>query len=83
MPGRFRTAFNDAFRILRTLTLEVMGGFFLALGVLGATSIVQEYQRYAANPETGIWRIALAVLFSAFMFAFGLHNFWKARKIQK
>ena len=83
MAGRFRTAFQDVFRVAHTLTLEVLGGFFIALGVVGVTSIIQEYQRYANSPEAGIWRVALAFIFSVAMLAFGIHNFWKARKIQK
>ena len=55
----------------------------LALGVFGITSIVHEYQRYANGPESGIWRIVLAVIFAIVMLGFGIHNFWKARKIQK
>ena len=83
MLGRFKTAFKDAFRVAHTLVLEVLGAFFLALFILGITSIVQEYQRYGDNPEQGIWRVLLALVFSVSMLGFGLHSFWKARKIQK
>ena len=83
MAGRFRTAFRDAIRVAHTITLEVLGAFFLALFILGATSIVQEYQRYGNDPEQGVWRIGLAVVFSVSMLGFGLHSFWKARKIRK
>ncbi len=83
MAGRFRTAFKDAFRVLHTLTLEVVGGFFLALAIIGGASVVPEYQRWAAAPDGGVWRIALTVIFSVAMLGFGLHNFWKARKIRK
>ena len=83
MSGRFKVAFKDAFRVLHTLTLEVVGGFFLALAIVGVTSVVQEYQRFASDPDRGIWRVVLAVIFSVFMLGFGLHNFWKARKVQK
>ena len=83
MAGRFRTAFKDAFRVAHTLALEVVGGFFLALAIIGGASVVQEYQRWAADSESGVWRVALAVIFTVSMLGFGLHNFWKARKIQK
>ena len=83
MPGKFRKAFSDAFRVAHTLVLEVLGAFFLALCILGITSIVQEYQRYGNDSEPGIWRLGLAVIFSVSMLGFGLHSFWKARKIQK
>jgi hypothetical protein len=83
MAGRFITAFKDTLRVLRTFVHEVIGGFFLALAIIGGTSVVQELRRYTADAETGIWRIGLAGIFSLAMLAFGLHSFWKARKIQK
>lgn len=83
MKGRFLTAFRDTFRILRTFAHEVIGGFFLALGIVGVTSIVQEFRRYSAGSEAGVWRMVLAVVFSLVMVAFGIHSFWKAWKIQK
>ena len=83
MAGRFRTAFKEALRVLHTLTLEVVGGFFLALAIIGGASVVPEYQRWAATPDDGVWRIVLTVVFSLCMLGFGLHNFWKARKIRK
>jgi hypothetical protein len=83
MAGTFRTVFGDAIRVLRTLVHEVLGAFFIALAVIGGSSAVQEYQTYSNAPGTGVWRITLAVIFSAGMLGFGLHSFWKARRIQK
>lgn len=83
MPGNFKTAFADAIRVLRTLIHEVLGAFFVALAVFGGSSAVQEYQDYARSPEAGIGRTALAVVFAVAMLAFGLHSFWKARKVGK
>ena len=83
MAGRFRTAFKDAFRVMHTLALEVLGGFFLALAVLGIASIVQEYQRYSTDTEGGVLALVLSLIFTVSMLAFGIHSFWKARKIQK
>jgi len=83
MAGRFITAFRDTFRVLRTFAHEVIGGFFLALGIVGATSIVQEVRRYSGGSSTGAWRLGLAVIFSLTMLAFGLHSFWKAWKTRK
>ena len=83
MAEIFRTVFGDALRVLRTLIHEVLGAFFVALAVVGGSSVVQEYQRYSATPETGVWRIALAVAFSTAMLAFGVHSFRRARKVRK
>lgn len=83
MAGRIRSAFRDTFRVLHTFALEVIGGFFVALAIVGGTSVVQEYRRFADGAEGGIWRVALAVTFSIAMLGFGVHSFWKSRKIQK
>lgn len=83
MAGKLRTTFKDSFRVLHTFALEVVGGFFLALAIVGVTSVLQEYRRYAAGAEGGIWRVGLTVSFSLAMLAFGLHSFWKSRKIHK
>jgi hypothetical protein len=69
--------------VLRVLMHEVLGAFFVALAVIGGSSVVQEYQRYSTTPETGIGRITLAVSFSVAMLAFGVHSFWRARKVRK
>lgn len=83
MAGRIRTAFRDAIRVLHTFALEVIGGFFLALAVIGGTSVVQEYQRWNDGQDGAVWRVVLAILFFVAMLGFGLHSFWKARKIQR
>ena len=83
MAGRFRTAFKDAIRVAHTLVLEVLGAFFLALAIIGGSSVVQEYTRYGNSPDDGVWRLGLAGVFAVSMFAFGIHSFWKARKIRK
>jgi len=84
MAGRFRTAFKDVFRILHTLTLEVFGGLFLALALLLGAGAVGQYQEYSSAPEeTGVWKVALAVVFTAAFLSFGVHNFWKAWRMRK
>ena len=83
MVKKIRAAFKDTIRVLHTFALEVVGGFFLALAIVGITSIVQEYRRYAAGVEGGIWRVGLTVCFSLAMLAFGIHSFWKSRKVRK
>jgi uncharacterized membrane protein len=83
MSGRFKTAFKDTIRVLHTFALEVIGGFFLALAIIGVTSVVQEYRRFVDDADVGLWRTLLALGFSLAMLVFGLQSFWKARKIQK
>ena len=83
MAGRFRTAFRDSFRILHTLTLEVFGAFFLALAILGGADTVRQYQMYASDSTTGLWRVILALAFTVLTLGFGIQSFWKVRRIRK
>jgi formate/nitrite transporter FocA (FNT family) len=72
--------FADFLRSLRQLWLEVLGGIFLAFGVLFIITAVQEYRKYASNPAYGTTSLILAVIFSGVMLLFALESFWKARK---
>jgi len=83
MAGRFRTAFRDTFRIAHTLTLEVLGAFFLALAFLGGADTVRQYQAYTADVDSGAWRVVLALAFTLLTLGFGIQSFWKARRIRK
>lgn len=80
MAGKFKIMFADFLRTLRQLWLEVMGGIFLAFGVLFILTAIQEYRKYVSTPGYGTSSLILAVLFSGVMLLFGLESFWKARK---
>jgi hypothetical protein len=62
--------------------LEVIATFFIALAVIGITSIVDEYRKYANDADNGLLRLSMSILFSSVMLISGLHTFWKARKIR-
>jgi hypothetical protein len=83
MAGRFRTAFQDSFRVLHMLALEVLGAFFLALAILGAADTVRQYQMYSDGATAGVWRVILALSFTALTLGFGIQSFWKVRRIRK
>ena len=83
MIERVRTSFRDTFRTLRTLVLEVIGGFFLALAVVGAVDGVQNYRRYVDGVDGALWRVILDGIFFVSMLGFGLHSFWRSRKIRR
>ena len=78
--GKLKIIFGDTLRTLRKLFLEVMGTFFIALGVLGIGSVVDEYRKYANAPDDGIVRLIMSVIFAVVMVLSALHTFWKARK---
>lgn len=80
MAAMLKLIFGNAIASLRRLWLEVIATFFLALAILGITSVVDEYRKYLSAPEGGILRISMSVLFSSVMLICALHTFWKARK---
>jgi len=82
MVGKLKLIFGDTIRSLRRLFLEVMATFFVALAVIGITSVVDEYRKYVVTPDKGILRLSMSILFSSVMLIFALHTFWKARKIR-
>lgn len=65
------------------LVLEVLGAFFLALAILGGADTVRQYQMYASDAATGVWRVLLALSFTVLTLGFGLQSFWKVRRIRK
>ncbi len=82
MAGRLKLIFGDTIRSLQRLALEVMAMFFIALAVIGITSVIDEYRKYSNAPENGIVRLSMSVLFSSVMLVSALHTFWRARKIR-
>jgi hypothetical protein len=80
MSGKLRIIFGDFFRALHQLWLEVVGGIFLALGVVLILAAIQEYRKYVSAPEIGTGRFLLVLLASVVMLFFALESFWKARK---
>jgi len=80
MSGKLKIIFGDFFKALHQLWLEVIGGIFLALGILFIFAAIQEYRKYVSAPEIGTGRFLLVLLSSAVMLFFALESFWKARK---
>jgi len=80
MSGKLKIIFGDFFKALHQLWLEVIGGIFLALGIVFIFAAIQEYRKYVSAPEIGTGRFLLVLLTSAVMLFFALESFWKARK---
>jgi hypothetical protein len=80
MIGKFKIIFADFLRTLRQLWLEVIGGIFLALGVLFILAAVKEYRKYVQSPGVGTGRFFMVLLSSVVMLFFALESFWKSRK---
>jgi hypothetical protein len=82
MAGKLRLIFGDFFRSMHQLWLEVIGALFFALGVIFGLSAVQEYRKLETVEGTGPWIIGSAAVLSLLTFGFGVHSFWKARKLR-
>jgi hypothetical protein len=82
MAGRFRTAFRETFRILHTLTQEVLGALFIALAILFGAETVRQYQMFASGRAGTGW-VIVAFAFTVLMLGFGIQSFWKARRIRR
>ena len=80
MSQKLKIIFADFFKTLRQLWLEVIGGIFLALGILFVLAAIQEYRKYVTSPGLGTGRFLLVLLSSVVMLFFALESFWKARK---
>jgi hypothetical protein len=80
MIGKFKIIFADFLRTLHQLWLELIGGVFLALGVLFILAAIQEYRKYVQTPGLGTGRFLMVLLSSVVMLFFALESFWKSRK---
>ena len=80
MIGKFKIIFADFLKTLHQLWLEVIGGIFLALGVLFILAAVKEYRTYVQTPSLGSGRFFMVLLSSVVMLFFALESFWKSRK---
>ena len=80
MIEKFKIAFADFLHSLHRFWLEVIGGVFLALGVVFTFSAIKEYREYVKTPENGITSLGLTVFFSFLIIFFALESFWKSRK---
>jgi len=82
MAGKLKLIFRDFLRSLHQLWHEVIGTLFLLLAVAFGVSAVNEYRKYSDSSGTTPWSLASALALSVLTFAFGIHSFWKARKMR-
>jgi len=65
-------------RPIHILWNQVIGFFFLVLAALPVHSIVRDWNKDGGGP-----RLALEIPFALLMAGFGIHSFFRARKISK
>lgn len=81
MAGKFKLAFGSLFRSLHKLWLEVTGAFLLLFAVAFGFYAVKEYRRLPDSTDN-LWGVAGAVGLSVLTLVFGIHSFWKSRKLR-
>ena len=81
MAGKFKLVFGGLIRSLHQLWLEVTGTFLVGFAAAFGYNAFKEYRKYAASRDN-IWPFAAMAGLSLMMLAFGIHSFWKARKLR-
>ena len=82
MAGKFKMVFGGLIRSLHQLWLEVTGTFLIGFAAAFGYNAFKEYRRYTISPDN-LWMLATMVGLSLTMLGFGIHSFWKARKLAK
>ena len=69
-------------RPMRVLWNEIIGFLFLVLAIMATPSVIRTY-RQLDQPQGGLGRLLLGVLFVAVMAYFGISSFLRARRISR
>ena len=78
MKQKLKIIFGDFLNALHRFWLEVMGGVFLAFGVMLGWAAVREY--YSVSERRVTTMLATEGIFAALMIFFALDSFMRARK---
>jgi hypothetical protein len=78
MKQKLKVIFGDFLSALHRFWLEVMGGIFLAFGVMLGWAAVREYFSVAEGRVTAM--LATEAIFACLMIFFALDSFLRARK---
>ena len=81
MAGKFKLAFGSLLRSLHQLWLEVTGAFLLLFAAAFGFYAVREYRKFPESADS-LWGVAGAAGLSVLTLGFGIHSFWKARKLR-
>ena len=82
MAGRFKLAFGGVLRSLHQLWLEVTGTFLIGFAAAFGYHAFKEYRNFTVSTD-GVWRLAGTAGLSLLTLLFGIHSFWKARRLAK
>jgi hypothetical protein len=81
MAGKFRIAFGGLLRSFHQLWLEVTGAFLLLFAVMFGYAAIREY-RQLQESTASLWMLGASAGLSVLTLSFGIHSFWKARKLR-
>jgi len=81
MAGKLKTLFGSLLRSLHQLWLEVTGTFLIGFAAAFGYNAFKEYQKYS-NSASNIWWILISCALSLLTLSFGVHSFWKSRKLR-
>lgn len=81
MAGKFKLAFGGLIRSVHQLWLQVTGTFLIGFALAFGYQAFKEYGKYAVSPDNLLWLVMTAGL-AVLTLSFGLHSFWKARKLR-
>ena len=81
MAGKLKTVFGGVLRSLHQLWLEVTGTFLLGFAVAFGYNAFKEYRKYSET-ASNIWWIVMSCVLCLMTLSFGIHSFWKARKLR-
>jgi uncharacterized membrane protein len=82
LAGKFKLIFGSLLRTIHSLWLELTGAMFIAFAVMFGVYTVQAYRRYWADDGSSLLMLGSAAVLSLLTLAFGIHSFWKARKLR-
>ena len=78
MKQKLKILFGDFLNALHRFWLEVMGGVFLAFGVMFGWAAAREY--FSVSERRVTTMLATEAIFAALMIFFALDSFLRARK---
>jgi hypothetical protein len=81
MAGKFKLVFGGLIRSLHQLWLQVTGTFLIGFALAFGYQAFKEYRKYTVSPDNLLWLVSSSGL-AVVTLSFGLHSFWKARKLR-
>ena len=81
MAGKFKLIFGSLLKSTHQLWLEVTGTFQLLFAVAFGYYAIKEYRNFPETTES-IWGVVAAAGLCILTLGFGIHSFWKSRKIR-